>query len=381
MVQRNQEKRTMVMKQRTFAIGLVVLILAGPSGCYLENPDAKKDAGDAGESGIESDSFSDSASTADTNTGNDTAVDDTESDTFGGAGSSSDTATGTGASPTGDTRPGAAETDEKPDWGTDTATESITGGLDSTDAGSDTETFAESDVGTENQTGIPTEIATETETATETEVPRCDPNAPFGAPIVVSGVSSETADDFPRLTWDGLTMYFQWGGQDYLRIYQAVRLNGEAVFDTPELLEAPVGSDSYISAHNPVLSFDGQRLYVDSLDISFYEKGATGFDSRTPLNGINSAADDYMPVVSRDELTILWALERTDGGAKGGADIWLAIRESTSMDFNLPRPITELNSPEDEAPSWISEDRCELYMTRFNPDSETVDVFVARRPR
>jgi hypothetical protein len=50
-----------------------------------------------------------------------------------------------------------------------------------------------------------------------------------------------------------------------------------------------------------------------------------------------TAADEGWPALTADGLTVFWSSTRTDGGAKGGWDIWTARRTSLTAPFSSPR--------------------------------------------
>jgi hypothetical protein len=79
-----------------------------------------------------------------------------------------------------------------------------------------------------------------------------------------------------------------------------------------------------------------------------------------------------------DELTIYFASLRTDGGAKGNLDIWMARRSSVDEQFGLPRNVAKLNTPLSEYPTWISADGCRLYIAKGEAN-DSFDIYVATR--
>lgn len=70
------------------------------------------------------------------------------------------------------------------------------------------------------------------------------------------------------------------------------------------------------------------------------------------------------PVVTPDELTLYFGSNRP-GGA-GNYDIYQATRPTVADGFGAPIALASLNTASLDAPSWISEDGCELYFTRLD---------------
>jgi hypothetical protein len=76
---------------------------------------------------------------------------------------------------------------------------------------------------------------------------------------------------------------------------------------------------------------------------------------------------------------IFFQSDRTDSPAKGGRDIWMARRSSTTASYDPPVNVQELNTAADEYPSWLSPDNCRLYFSRSGPTGDK--IYVAERPR
>lgn len=102
-----------------------------------------------------------------------------------------------------------------------------------------------------------------------------------------------------------------------------------------------------------------------------------------PLSSLDSPEREFYPVPRHDRLVLYFQSARTDGNAKGGADIWRARRSRAEDDFAAPRAVEELNTELDEHPGWVSADDCELFLVRYIDDRTggyTPRVMSARRP-
>lgn len=75
-------------------------------------------------------------------------------------------------------------------------------------------------------------------TVIDASVPRCDPKKPFGAPVLVSGLSTSDDDASARLSADELTVFFARGvaGSGAPDIYAATRASRDAGWGAPELV-------------------------------------------------------------------------------------------------------------------------------------------------
>lgn len=94
---------------------------------------------------------------------------------------------------------------------------------------------------------------------------------------------------------------------------------------------------------------------------------------------LDSAADEWMPRLSVDRLTVYFASNRTAAAAKGGFDIWTAHRNSVDDGFPAPTIVDELNSSTGDFPIWLAADNCRLYSASQNADSN--QLFMATRQR
>ncbi|MBI4601535.1 MAG: PD40 domain-containing protein, partial [Planctomycetes bacterium] len=184
------------------------------------------------------------------------------------------------------------------------------------------------------------------------------------------GVIANPSMNSPFLEWsmdlsaDGRTLYFASDRPDNgdFDLYAASREGfGEPFGDAEPLC----GSDINTSALDagPSISRDGQELYFYS-DRSGQRDiyGATPdpetgcFVDPQPLE-INTAAGEGWPCISADGLELYFsALERP--GGTGQLDLWVAWRDSADEPFRAEdvRPLSELNSPFDDASPAISAD-------------------------
>jgi hypothetical protein len=140
---------------------------------------------------------------------------------------------------------------------------------------------------------------------------------PFLRPVNLTDVNSETADGFPQLSADGLTLVFasqRPGGLGDLPLWKSTRTSDRVRFGPPVYMGAKV-----------ILS-----------------------------------GGDGEPRLSQDELTFLFQSGRT--GGQGGADVWMLRRDQQGNDFGPPQNLgAAVNSPLDDKYAYLAADGRTLY--------------------
>ena len=216
---------------------------------------------------------------------------------------------------------------------------------------------------------------------------RPSPTSPFGTPAPLTAINATGAATGPALTPDGLTLYYALTtAQDTGDIYVTHR-NSKADPFAPGT--SVTGLNSTTSDLDPFISTDGSTLYFDSaratgtaLHLYVAVRQANGsFAAPQALTAFNTNAVDGHPVLSRDGLTLYWSSTRTDGGAQGLTDIWMASRSSTAGDFGAPVRVPQLSSASGESMSWISSDNCMVLLQSDRPGGAGAqDIYQAFRP-
>ncbi|MGH7329220.1 MAG: TolB family protein, partial [Polyangiaceae bacterium] len=164
----------------------------------------------------------------------------------------------------------------------------------------------------------------------------------------------------PTVTASGLLVLFQTNATGSNEIYFSTRTTTLADFGAPQ----PVsnvnagGSENnapYVSPDGQVLYFARKPLATPNNEIYRATFGGGGFTGGVLVSEISDPSDNTFPVATPDDLTVYWASTRTDGGI-GTYDIWTARRTSTSDTFTDIRDVAELNTVDEDFPSWISSD-------------------------
>jgi hypothetical protein len=197
-------------------------------------------------------------------------------------------------------------------------------------------------------------------------------DAPFGTPVRLTSLDSASYDTWNvAITGDGLAAYFvtDQGGADHM--YQATRASTFAGFAGKSAMPSPVAS-----GEQPYVVPDGSALYFTSG--AAIARASLGQPIATQLQSTLAVPPHQVgiPVVTADERTIYFSVY--DSGVFASYDIWMATRVHAADAWSAPVPVSELDTPAFEAPSWISGDGCELYFTRA-PDASNWDIYVARR--
>lgn len=238
---------------------------------------------------------------------------------------------------------------------------------------------------------------------------RCSPMAPFGPPELLSELSTNATETAATLTQDELTVYFARSGT----IYVANRTTASDRFANVR----PAGLSSGGNDGNPALTSDGTRLFFSTLsrgdsgasEVFFAPVVNTILGAPSPVRGIrpstddpyptgdasalyhaaerggpasdlwlvtgiggtamteeklaiNDVAIDRQPTLSRDELALFFASDRT--GGLGRSDIFVATRAGTTDAFaGVTWLGPAVNGPADDVPAWVSNDGCVLYFS------------------
>lgn len=214
-------------------------------------------------------------------------------------------------------------------------------------------------------------------------VRRNDVQSPWGTLAIEPALRVSGQGRSPVLTADGKTIYFfRGGGGGALEAWTATRASTAVAFSAPTVMAAPINAPSsndsitWVSADGSVVYLSSDRPGSAGLDVYRAVLGSGGFGVPVSVPSLNSAGNDSA-IVTPDELQAFIGSSR--GGA--GFDIYYASRTSTSVGFSTPVPLKELDTPQDDAPMWISPDGCSIY-TRRNPgEVGKYDIYMASRPK
>jgi hypothetical protein len=187
---------------------------------------------------------------------------------------------------------------------------------------------------------------------------------PFSSPALLA-IPGVTGDIYaPRLTPDGLTLYF---GQQPNANPNSV----DVYFATRTAVGGPFAAAQLLVDANSNSEDNGAFLTADRLELFFFSTRAggaggrdiwvrrrasatAGWDPPRVVTELNSAANDYMPSLTGDGLIIFFASNRMGGNAD---DVWTASRASRTAGFSAPVLVAEVSALATAATSpFISRD-------------------------
>jgi len=267
--------------------------------------------------------------------------------------------------------------------------------------------------------------------------PRCNPSAPFGAPVELAAIDTTGDEEGAFLTPDELTIYFssiRAGGAGGYDIYKATRTSVTAPFGgvvpvtgvntASDERESRVSADGLtliatdkpgsswrlvisqranttvsFSALQPIANVSGTTNDTEpsllpngnviyfasdrggagtSYDIFRTSRTGTAFAAPALVSGtqLNTTFVESSPVVTPDELHMYFLSNRT--GTMGTYDIYYTSRATTADAFGAPVAVNEVNSPQLDFPTWISADNCVLYFSRATA-TRAYDMYFATR--
>jgi len=182
------------------------------------------------------------------------------------------------------------------------------------------------------------------------------------------------------MTGDGLSVFFAVGFDAYEATRSSTTQTFGSIVQRTELVNA-----SGLPMYGLWISPSGERIYgflMANYYLAVAARSGGSFGALTTVTTPTSA--DYKVTLSGDERTMYWAVTG-DTPNEGWSDIWRAERSSTASDFSGAEHFSNLNGDLWDEPVWISDDDCELYLQRRDPESPIAPVagdgiFVARRP-
>lgn len=178
----------------------------------------------------------------------------------------------------------------------------------------------------------------------------CIPTDP--APRPVTSLNGPSRDHDPALTADLLEVFFtsdRAGGPD---IWTAVRLAVDAEFSPPARV-TELSSDQ--PEATPRVSADGLSIWFargPAMNLDIWSSSRPGRDrpwsAPARIARLSSPEDDGSPAVDDSGLTLVLASLR-DGS---DADLYLSERSDVDAEWSVPERIAELDTGADEASAW-----------------------------
>jgi Tol biopolymer transport system component len=213
----------------------------------------------------------------------------------------------------------------------------------------------------------------------------------FGSPTNLGSTVNSVFSDFaPDIAADGLSVYFgsdRSGGVGDVDLWIATRASTSEAFGAPKDLGPGINSQS-VDDH-PNISEDGLALYFTSsraggsgdADLWVATRPVMDEPFGSPVSlgpTVNSPSYDGEPSISADGLTLYFASDRT--GGIGARDIWVAARSSPSPPFAPAKDIGRIvNSGSNDATPDVSSDGGTLLFLSDRPGSRYFDLWRSQR--
>jgi Tol biopolymer transport system component len=214
---------------------------------------------------------------------------------------------------------------------------------------------------------------------------RSDPTAEWGAPVPVTALASGYQEENPRISADGLRMWFFTDRDRSLGTIWEVTRNA-TTDDWGPLVAVPglsVGSGSSnvsagmdASATYAVVS--GRPTGAPGYDLYEFTRSSTdeAFGEPTPITEVNSASDDFDPYLTPNGLAVAFASNRL-----GNFDLFLARRTSRDVPFEAPVRL-DLNSSayEESSPNFTPDLAYLMYASDQTGSSEIYEAILFPEP-
>jgi hypothetical protein len=225
---------------------------------------------------------------------------------------------------------------------------------------------------------------------------RATKSDPWGAPQSLGAKMNSTGNDhLPYITPDGHTMIFasnRPGGAGGDDLFLSFRRNAadDLGWETPvALTELNTAAVEYApwgfidGAGTLTLYFASDRAGGAGLEDIYAStlQADNTFSTPVAVAGLNTSASDVMPTIREDGLEMFLTSNRT--GGLGSADIWTAVRGSTSEPWSAPRLVAgPVNSTSGEQRGSTIGDGTELYFFSGRPGGTGgTDLYRATRTR
>jgi len=211
--------------------------------------------------------------------------------------------------------------------------------------------------------------------------PACDPSKPFGTPVRVAEFSATTPRSTPRLAPDELSIFFTTNSADAgADLSMASRSTTSAPF-TGEKILAQSGpsndNDPMVAADQLSLWFHSNRNGTADVFVATRNSTKVDFGTATTIATIDQPTTNENHAYFRSGGGELWFISDRDGPA-GSFDIYVAKR--TGATFAAPTRVAELSSGSQDWQPQPSEDGLTiLFASDRDGGTGKLDLWIARR--
>lgn len=212
---------------------------------------------------------------------------------------------------------------------------------------------------------------------------RSDQAGEWGAPTAVQELASGFQEENPRISADGLRMWFFTDRERDTAPSTIWEVTRESTADPWGPLASVPGLSVGPGSSNVSAGMDASATYAV---VSSHESGAGGYDlyeftrpstdeafaNPTPITEVNSASDDFDPYLTPNGLALAFASNRL-----GNYDLFLARRTSMEVPFEAPVRL-DLNSSvyEESSPNFTPDLAYLMYSTDQTGSSEIYEAIL-----
>jgi hypothetical protein len=196
---------------------------------------------------------------------------------------------------------------------------------------------------------------------------RSSAQAPFEPPVPVSELNTPAFETSAAVSADGLTLWVgsdRAGGLGDLDVWRSSRSSRTAPWSPPvdvaELNSLARDLPRPLGDHGRTMPLSSQRSSPNSYQtfLAVREAPTLPFASPAPIPELafpdRSTVDAFL---SDDGLILFFS----SGSAGAKADLYVALRRSTSEPFSASGPLFELNTAAEERDPWLSPDGTKLF--------------------
>ncbi|MBK7539122.1 MAG: PD40 domain-containing protein [Myxococcales bacterium] len=200
---------------------------------------------------------------------------------------------------------------------------------------------------------------------------RANQQAAWGTPAEITALNTAGNDSTPRLSADGLTLYYattRTGTSE--DVWMSQRASAAAAWGTPTMIATASSTvnDRWYSPCGGKYILASDRAVAGDLDL--YEGTLGQAPSRLALSTTGGA--DTAPFLTPDCLSLYWAKDNA-----GQVDLFLATRASVTSAWQVVGAVPVVSTAAREEDPWLSADGRRLYFASA-ADGE-LDLYLATR--
>jgi hypothetical protein len=203
---------------------------------------------------------------------------------------------------------------------------------------------------------------------------RTSADLPFAPPVAVAALNTESFETSAAISADGLTL---WVGSDRagavgaagdLDVWRSSRASRTAAWSAPvnvtELNSTARDLPRPLGDHGRTMPMSSERKSTSRYQSYLAVRASPTAAFAAPLPIPELAFPDRSTVdafLTDDGLTLLYSSGHINGTITEPADLYVAVRSSTSEPFSASAPLSELNTAAEERDPWLSPDGTTLF--------------------